>query len=479
MADWTAPFHAPKFTSEEFEERKRKYNEKYGYTITVPTFSDVIHLSRFKPMTEEEKRLWKQRKYDQIPPDRREEIRAEKERKRQRFLAMMGDPTPKTIRDAAAILTAIDDIQDAVSTLAVIALGTAALIGATEAALVTGPIGVILGASTLLSMINPYSSLRNPFRKTGGGRKGKRAIEKLTDKNPFTKKGRLKIAENIKNFKPSLGSLLEVAQTTDQIFGIGISLGPLFGFAQSCVTGAIRSLSGQKVSWVQGGKPITPIAEAVRKATTANALYHMHNWHSDPYEETLSIAAATMAARASYEHIKEVNPINVITDIDKHILQAPTPTDPLTREIIEEVGANPDTVVTWPVINRRWAQLGFLADRIPAKAKGNLKHYCTREAHTEKGFEMAAQADDLAFLTMGALEDESKIKVDYAKTERIVITILQNNLKYPDDITETQVKAFEAWVETCEKQDYKPTMNEIQAAAQRVGNFQFVPDTEV
>ena len=58
MANWTAPFHAPKFSDEEFEAQKKAYTDKHGYTVTIPTFSDIIHLRPFEAMTENEKELY-------------------------------------------------------------------------------------------------------------------------------------------------------------------------------------------------------------------------------------------------------------------------------------------------------------------------------------------------------------------------------------------------------------------------------------
>ena len=93
-------------------------------------------------MTTEETQLWKDRKYDEIPAARRADIREEKARKKEKFLAMLADPSPKIARDAAAILTALDDVQDAVSTLACIGMLACAIIGGPVAAAVLGALAL-------------------------------------------------------------------------------------------------------------------------------------------------------------------------------------------------------------------------------------------------------------------------------------------------------------------------------------------------
>ena len=195
MADFLAPFHAPKFTTEEFEKRKAAYVAKHGYTVTIPAWDDIIHITKFKPLTKEETRLWKARKYAEIPPGRRADIQEEKARKKAKYLAMLSDPSPQMARNAAAILTALDDVQDAVSTLACVGMIAAVVIGGPVAAAILGPLGLILGASTLLNILNPMSHLRRLMRGRSSGRPSKRILEKQTSKNPFSKKAKVNSRE--------------------------------------------------------------------------------------------------------------------------------------------------------------------------------------------------------------------------------------------------------------------------------------------
>ncbi|MDP1710658.1 MAG: hypothetical protein Q8L46_01835, partial [candidate division WWE3 bacterium] len=234
MADWTAPFHLPKFSDEKFEEQKTKYNEKHGFTVTLPAFEDVILLKQFPPMSVKEQNLWtgnilaadmpavdrtpaeivallragkgpvsptrrpnaaEQKEYrknakNQIPEERRAQIALEKKRKKEKYLAQLGSPSPKIVRSAGAVLTSLDDAQDAISTLACIGKIAAVVVGGTTAAALSGPLGWVAGAATLLQLINPYSRLKGPHGKAKTGRGGKKDLEKLTDKNPFTKKSR-------------------------------------------------------------------------------------------------------------------------------------------------------------------------------------------------------------------------------------------------------------------------------------------------
>lgn len=308
MANWAGPVHLPKFTKEEFDEKKRKYNEKYGYTVTVPAFKDIIHLFPFPPMTEKETALWKARKYDEIPADRREQIRDEKARKKAKFLAMMGSPSPKILRSAGAILTALDDLQDAVSTLACIGMITAAVVGGTTAAVLAGPLGWILGASTALRIINPFSRLKGPKWRSYTGKHGKIDWEDTNKKNPFSKRARVTAAKNIKNFSPKMGNWVEALQVTDNIWGVGLCLGPIVGFIQDTICGRVRMEMGQKVDikLSPGWKPkhLLTASNAMRAATCM----HGYPWKSYFMDEVYCFIGANLAQQVLAPYLEEYNP---------------------------------------------------------------------------------------------------------------------------------------------------------------------------
>jgi hypothetical protein len=461
MADFTAPFHAPKFTTDEFEKQKEAYTEKHGYTVTIPTLGDIIHLKAFKPMTDQEKKLYSDKKYDQIPPDRLKEILDEKQRKRDKYLSMLADPSPKIARDAAAVLTALDDIQDAISTIACIAMVGAVIAGGPVAAAVAGPVGLILGASTLLNLINPMSHLRRAGTSIGAGRGAKKKVEELTDKNPFTKKGRVKIAKNIKKFRPTVGNAIEALQTTDQIFGFGISIGPIMGFVQGAISGAIRKASGEKVTLAYGTPDPTPVNKAAYKALAANAVLHGQTWESDVTDETMSIYAASLALQALYVDLEEFNPIEQIEDIGDYLIECPQPTDPLTIEILQESGVDPSNACKWPQNGQRFISLSELQATTQNTATLNLKHYAEQNNHTLEAFNALSSADDFALNFLSAIEGPENVVIDYSIIERIIITILDNGLEYPDDITPAQIEKFEDY---CYVHDYmgtKPTIKDI------------------
>ena len=524
MADWTAPFHAPKFTDDKFEKAKDAYNKKHGYAVTFPALSDIVLLNPFKPLTEKEKKLWtgdvkasemprhyltvdeidtwirtkkgpaprtralnadeqKQYKADlklQIPEARREEIRIEKQRKMNRFQGMLASPSPKILRSAGAVMTALDDTQDALSTLACIGMIAGAIAGATTAALLAMPVGLLAGAASLLNLLNPMSRLKGRKGKAKSGRAAKRDVEKSSDKNPFSKKGRAKLAKRIKKFRPSLSNAIEALQTTDGIFGIGISIGPIMGLAQDILAGVVRQWMGEKVVYKMS-PPIVPAhVGTAQKALKAQAVLHGVPWKSDITEEVSSLIAANLTLQVIYPYLQDWNPLEQIEDVASLMIEAPRPTDPLTIEIIQESGYTLDDVCNWPQNGERWISLGELQELTAKQATENLTHFAQTNRNSPEAFLALEQAHDFALGSIEAIEGPGQVQVEYSHTERTVLIILDNGWQYPDDITEAQVEKFEDWIYTHEYMNTQPTAKDIWRYAEVFCGFRWAksPDEE-
>jgi len=537
MANWTAPFHSPRLTDDEFEARKKAYTDKNGYTVSVPTFSDIIHLRAFEPITEREKELytgtrllteqekadyyikhlpeeydkrtfhdiwlgkkqdygegigpperklieppdlkgtgltvpeWRRGLRDEIPSWRLSDIKKEKQKKKEKYLAMLADPSPRIARNAAGILTALDDVQDALSTIACIGMIGAAVIGGPIAAAILGPLGLILGASTLLNLVNPFSRIRKAGGGVGTGRAGKKRVEAQTNHNPFSKQAKVTLARRISKFRPSTGNVIEALQTTDQVFGVGISIGPIMGFIQGAISGVIRSALGQPVKVAVGAPGDTKINSAASKALRATALLHGYQWHSDATDEAMTLYASSLAMQALYASIEDFNPFDEIEDTGNYLVECPQPTDPLTLEILAEEGFDLETGATWPQNDQRWISMGTLQEQLAEQAALNVRHYAEENNHTLEAYNALTAVDDFALNFLAAVEGPEQIRVDFLRIEKIVSIILDNGWEYPMDITEAQVAKFEDWCYVHEYMDTQPSGKEIAYYAETFCGF--------
>jgi len=267
LPDWTAPFHMPKFTDQGYSISKAKYVAEKGYTVTVPGLSDIIHWSAPEPMTEQEAMDWKKRNWKAFSPERREELRKIKAKKKERYQAMLASPTPEFVTNAGSILTSLDDAQDCISTLAFVGRVAAKLAPRVLSKFFTGPVGWLLLANDVLNLI--ISLGQYPFMPMGS----KRLAEQCTSSHPFSKKAKVARARKLRSWKPTKGDVIQLLQTTDQVFGVGISLGPIVGFFQDIVSGTVRTIMGQPVSvrWPWSSPPLwaMPAFRSLKSITCA------------------------------------------------------------------------------------------------------------------------------------------------------------------------------------------------------------------
>jgi len=278
--------------------------------VSIPGWDDVFHIvPQARASREERDAHYAARRRGQ-PSPLSEELQASIERGGRRARSMARSPAPEYAKAAGQALTALDNIQDFLSTTvtfgrlllrpaerainrfgtlpAETALREAAerrayldvvrrlkageLITSTvlaeaqglarrEASLMLGRGALALGARTigrvipvlgyvalagdLLRLLTWLGLLTFPFYSaicagipgalaSGvpamiGGKALKLRAGGIALNNPFSRKARLQRSRSLRTWKPSYYNLIEAAQTTDQLFGVGVSLGALMG----------------------------------------------------------------------------------------------------------------------------------------------------------------------------------------------------------------------------------------------------------
>ena len=103
------PVGKHRFTTEEFNKRKADYVAKYGYTINIPGFRDVVKFDTTPPPNEYELERYKAKDVLALGFHRYEKIAEHMQAKRESFLRMMGSPTPTWINNIGTTMTFLDD----------------------------------------------------------------------------------------------------------------------------------------------------------------------------------------------------------------------------------------------------------------------------------------------------------------------------------------------------------------------------------
>ena len=455
MADWTAPFHMPKYTTEEFKEMKAKYVAEHGYTITVPGLSDIVHIGIETKMTEEETRLWKARKYDDIPEPRRSDIRAMKQKRKDKFLAMLGSPTPHIVNNAGSLMTSIDDAQDALATLAF--LGKVAVVAAPRmiGAVLSGPVGWTMAIAGMLNMMQHLGYQRL------GPKKAKRQKDAATQDNPKSKLQKLAKAAKLKGIFPSQGRIVEALQVSDNIFGIGICLGPLVGFAIETVTGPMRRLGGAKVD-VKVPWPILQDFTMTAQRQARSQLAYIGAGLQTTNEEVIGMAMANYLGKQQIlTDTQDWNAFDNVEDLDKIELLAPVPDNVLTREVIEEEGINIDNVVGWPHSGKKWSLTSDLMNEYDEPCKKYGQDYMELHDHDWWGYAFGTLSTQATSYTLAAVEGEDQVQYDYTAQSKWTHIMLDNGLVIKEGTSPEKFGLVEKEIERLNEEEEKPTLRNM------------------
>jgi hypothetical protein len=476
MANWTASFKLPQFTDDAFEKKHDEYVKQNGYVIRIPAWDEIIHYKTFKPLTKDEENFYFHHQQQKIPEERLSEITSELKRRKDKYEAMLGTPLPRQKRNIGAIAIAIDNAQDALSTIGVIGMIAGAIAGGPIAAALAAPVGAALTGAALLNLINPMKWMKFPKILTNAGRAAKIRLHQQTDKNPFSKKSRAAVLKRMKNFRPSMPNLIEALQVTDNIFGIGICLGPIVGLAQDVMSGTLRMLNGDKVTVKSPPSRLPLHAITAAKGLKGQAMMHAFAFQSDHELEAISMISGNLSMQAITPYMATWNPFDMVNDLEHVEIEAPTPTDPLTLTVIKNMGADINEVCNWPQTNKRWISLVDLFDSTWKQAGANLKHFAEQNPNDGLAWTALQNANDFALGTIEAIEGPGSVQIEFSIIERIVSIILDQGWMYPPDITAAQIEKFEDWCYAHEYMNTMPTYRDIYRYPQVFCGFTWMKD---
>ena len=227
---------------------KEQDTEEIKKEIVVPAWNDIIHIARAPSYTERELAYMRDigRQVDEwgrsltytacfFELSKAEtcelllmyrERKMENARRVTRALDMQASPSPALAKDLGVIMTAIDDVQDFTTTVGVVSrtLGR-----------VFKPFDLLaIGAFTIGETLNRLNLLN---RLTGG--ETSKLCRMLREMKNSSHKSTVKadVDKRMKRLFPTKGEALEMLQTADNLFGLGISLGPLVGLVQDIFFG--------------------------------------------------------------------------------------------------------------------------------------------------------------------------------------------------------------------------------------------------
>lgn len=455
MPDWLGWLHLPDISDTEFERQKAEYVAQNGYTITIPGLSDIIKIQTTKPMTDEEHYHWTQRDYEFFSPYRLEELRRESQKRRERFLNLLGSPQPQVLRALGSIMTAIDDAQDGISTLAV--LGQIARRVAPKALgkLLQGPVGILTAVSDILNLIQavPQACL-TPY----SGKRIKDAFSRASPKNLL---GRAKNVKKLNNAIPGKGDLIQALQTTESIFGFGISLGPLMGLLVDIPAGAVRYLSGEKVriklptpDWEHWRR----VACFVEKSITFLwSFYH----ETDDDDILLWAVAGELALQHLQGAIDQWNPLDQVEDLEDVQVKALEPWHSQTLEIFRQEGYEVQDHIAWPSTGARWSTIREISDTALPVITQNLSAFQERNKHQWRGFTGASAMAEGGMFTLSLYSGPGNVEYEYTVSSTVASMFMAQQTRLDPNQPIEKFTDFIAYLNYLEKVGHYPTYDEI------------------
>ena len=444
MPDWTAPFHAPEFTTDEYAKKKAEYAAKHGYQITIPGLSDIIHIGQPKPMTETEIDHYRNRRYLNIGKKRFDEIMEMKRKKKAKYEAMLHSPTPAIVQNAGSLLCAIDDAQDAISTMAWIGRILIHFAPRILGRSFLGPVGWLLLSADILNLVMILGGMGLILPQK------KKKFHAATSSNPFTKKAKLGRASKLRQWKPTFADTVQALQTTDQVFGFGICLGPIVGLIQDITFGTMRMMGGQSVSITKYPPPFKDWHRAAYKSMKAANVFNQVDWCQNA-EVMQEIYAPLHTAHQVVQKMHTYwNPLETIKDLNDVEIQAPIPTDPLSYDIMKECKTPVEEFCGWPATGDEWININDVVDSSLEATPRNLKAIMAMNAHNWNGYAIGGLAAESAPYMLANIEEEKEVEYDYTAGSKIGGIMLESGLFFDHTMNETQRRAAEEYLEDAE-----------------------------
>ncbi len=470
MADWTAPFHMPKFTNSEYREAKSKYVAKNGYTITIPALSDIFKFGNPAPMTDKERTDWRRGNFEDFSMKRLSELEVDKQHKKDLMMQMLASPTPEVFAQLGAVLTAVDDAQDAISTLGAIARLSRKIAPKALAKLITGPLGLLLTVNDILNLV------------TGVGQAvtfagfAKRTKDGFTASNPWSGKAKLKRWRKLRKWKPTFADVIQAAQTTDQIFGIGVSLGPIVGLAQDLFHGAIRSSVGMKVTIKFSPHSVPEWIKTSYSAIKSIPLMLYLPWNSPDETILMCMQAQAMAQEAIMPYQQSWNPLDTVNNLEAAEIRCPIPSHPTTLWAMKDMGINIQDVIGWPGINKTWASPDEITEYYAPRITSGLKRFVERHNHDSMGVLACSIAADSAPYQLANFVGEADVEVDYTVASKLASALLlTKTIPLPEAEQDSEALALViAFVDEHEEMNRPISSKEFKQYALSVG-YKFYP----
>ena len=422
--------------------------------IRIPGWDDIVHITPRYKYTPAEQAEFDKKPLDRIWANISPEGIKEYERKCDAVRTMIDSPQPEIAKKVGSIMTMIDNFEDGLTTAAV-----AGRILCKVAPQMLGRFIPIVGwafaATDALSLFN-YLRL---IPMTARGAK-KRAFD-IADANPLSKKSRAKgavkakkalhgktfkkMAEKLPVLKkyadviPSMPEMIEIAQTTDNLFGVGLCLGPIVGMVMDGLfgfDGKMRDSQKRTMKALTESGFSKPLINNPILASVIDAIGH------ETYGRMiLGERLVTDAIKRSFEYYK----FNEYEDgLNEVPIPVSVPSDPVTRAALMDHDVDPDTAIGFPFPDEPTELYPCeLYYRTYEQNTENFQNYCLENTHSDLGYIVGSTGGEITDQFLEIYEDKGwSTKSTTADETRLIQICLESETLPPQDATDESVQQY-------------------------------------
>lgn len=343
--------------------------------LSIPGWDDIVHIRPPPTITQgemdEHRRRLKKKEPSNLSPRQLDYL----QKKRERYLRMKASPTPEIVKCISKIMTDYDDLEDGLITAAVVGRLAVKLLPRLMGRFIP-VIGWCLLAADVINLFQIMSWL--PFF----GMSAKRVKEGLTERNPLGRTARLKRVARIKRVKPSFGEILEVAQTTDQLFGVGICLGGIMGYITDAASALFKGLTQPipKTLWSEASRGFFATMKSTMVVNTCDR-------ELTDEEKYNALVAFKMGQRNLKPYMDDFDWYGAAETYSNIPIEATHSSHPSTLFILEEAGEDIEETTRWPIKGTpKEVTLSEFVEYAFPIINQTLKSFCDRMKKTPEGF---------------------------------------------------------------------------------------------
>jgi len=468
--EYQFPISTPRFTTEEFEQKKQEYNSKYGYEVHIPGFEEIIHYRVTPEPSKAELSLYHKKDVSSLGEKRYNEIKELMTQKRERFLTMLGSPSPKIVRNAASFLTFLDDINDTLGTAGVIARVIAHRMPHMIGKTLIGPAGWLFTAAEIADI--GLTLARLPWK----ARRLQHELNQAIKDQPFSKRAKLRRLNKLKRLNLSKGEIIEGLQTTDNIFGIGLSLGPIMSLLYDIPSGFIRHLQGKPVKITGLPAPLQWFDKIWSNQLKSAAQIWTGISGDDDAILYKNMIAHNLAAQMQQNYLQETSPLDFIPDTQGLQMPVPMPHHPSTEAVILAEVPSIEQYSGWPTTDSRWMDPADVWERDKDEIQENITNFLDRNRHNTEAMVATQNAVESGLNILANAEGPDALALDYDATSTTLLKLLNNNLRLPPDTTPEQLSCFTSNTTAFDTAGLLPDPEEIQSMAKQNCGLEFTTE---